>query len=60
VLKTATAALKGRRELSAMGRWAKSSHAEVLDEYFESDPIKAALLISLPFMPFTVDLGAGR
>jgi len=57
VLKTAAAALRGRRELSAMGRWATSSHAEALDEYFESDPIKAALLISLPFMPFTADLG---
>lgn len=57
VLKTAKAALTGRRELSAIGRWATSSHAEALDEYFESDPIKAALLISLPFMPFTADLG---
>ncbi len=57
VLKTIKAAAKGRKELSAIANWATSSHAEALDEYFESDPIKAALLISLPFMPFTDDLG---
>jgi phytoene dehydrogenase-like protein len=57
VLKTAKAAVKGRRELSAIANWATSSHAEALDEYFESDVIKAALLIGLPFMPFNADLG---
>jgi phytoene dehydrogenase-like protein len=57
VLRTLAAAARGRRELGAIARWATSSHAEALDEYFESDPIKALLLISLPFMPFTADLG---
>lgn len=57
VLKTAKAALKGRRELSAIGRWATCSHIEALEEYFEHDVIRAALLISLPFMPYHADLG---
>ncbi|MDQ2706612.1 MAG: NAD(P)/FAD-dependent oxidoreductase [Actinomycetota bacterium] len=57
VLKTLKAAAKGRKELAAIVNWATSSHAEAVNEYFESDPIKAALLISLPFMPFNADLG---
>ncbi len=57
VLKTAKAAAKGRKELGAIANWATSSHAEALDEYFEHDVIKAALLIALPFMPFNADLG---
>jgi hypothetical protein len=32
------------------------SQAEVLEDSFESDPIKAILLLSLPFMPFDADL----
>lgn len=57
VLKAAKAALTGRRELAAIANWATSSHAQALDEYFEHDVIKAALLIGLPFMPFNADLG---
>ena len=57
VLKTAKAAVQGRREMRAVANWATSSHAEALDEYFESDVIKAALMIGLPFMPFNADLG---
>jgi phytoene dehydrogenase-like protein len=57
VLKAAKAAAKGRRELAAIANWATSSHAEAVDEYFESDPIKAMLLASLPFMPFNADMG---
>ena len=57
VLRTAKAAAKGRKELLAIANWATSSHAEALDEYFEHDVIKAALLIGLPFMPFNADLG---
>ncbi|OBH10560.1 NAD(P)/FAD-dependent oxidoreductase [Mycobacterium sp. E1747] len=56
VLQAAKAVVSGRRELSAIANWATSSHAEALDEYFESDVIKAALLIGLPFMPFNADL----
>jgi phytoene dehydrogenase-like protein len=57
VLKTLKAAAKGRKELFAIANWATSSHAEALDEFFEHDVIKAALLIGLPFMPFNADLG---
>jgi phytoene dehydrogenase-like protein len=57
ILKTVKAAAKGRKELFAIANWATSSHAEALDEYFEHDVIKAALLIGLPFMPFNADLG---
>ncbi|MFZ0713604.1 phytoene desaturase family protein [Mycobacterium sp.] len=57
IFKTVKAALSGRRELLAIANWATSSHAEAVDEYFESDVIKAALLIGLPFMPFNADLG---
>jgi phytoene dehydrogenase-like protein len=56
VMKTVKAAAKGRKELFAIANWATSSHAEALDEYFESDVIKAALLIGLPFMPFNSDM----
>jgi phytoene dehydrogenase-like protein len=56
VMKTLKAAAKGRKELLAIMNWATSSHAEALDEYFEHDVIKAALLIGLPFMPFNSDL----
>jgi phytoene dehydrogenase-like protein len=57
LFKAVKAALSGRRELLAIANWATSSHAEAVDEYFESDVIKAALLIGLPFMPFNADLG---
>ena len=56
LFRAAKAVLRGRRELLAAANWATSSHAEALDEYFESDVIKAALLIGLPFMPFNADL----
>jgi phytoene dehydrogenase-like protein len=57
VLRAVKAAARGRRELLAIANWATSSHAEALDEYFESDVVKAALMIGLPFMPFNADLG---
>lgn len=57
VLKTVAAMVRGRRELAAVGRWAAASHAEALEEYFEHDVIRAALVIGLPFMPFNADLG---
>lgn len=56
VLKSAKGMLTGRRELAAIGQWATASHVEALEEYFEHDVIKAALVIGLPFMPFDADL----
>ncbi len=58
VLQAAKAAVKGRGELAAIGQWATSSHTEALEEYFEHDVIRAALVIGLPFMPFDADLSA--
>jgi phytoene dehydrogenase-like protein len=56
VLKAAAATLKHRRELVAIGRWMAASQTEAIEDSFESDAIKAPLLIALPFMPFDADL----
>jgi phytoene dehydrogenase-like protein len=56
VLKSARAAVKNRKQLSALGRWMSSSQAEAIEESFEHDMIRAPLLSSLPFMPFDADM----
>ncbi|MGQ0623912.1 MAG: phytoene desaturase family protein [Sporichthyaceae bacterium] len=55
LLETARASLKHRSELLAVGRWMRATEIEVLDENFESDPIKACVLIGLPFMAYDSD-----
>jgi phytoene dehydrogenase-like protein len=47
-----------RRKLAEILRWAGSSQAETVEEHFESDIIKAALMIGLPFMNYSTD-GSG-
>lgn len=56
VLKAAKAIVKGRSELLAIGRWMAASQTEAIEESFESDMIRAPLLIALPFMQFDQDL----
>lgn len=57
VLKATKGALKNRKELAAVGRWARASQAEAIEESFEHDIIRAPLLIQLPFMSFNADMG---
>lgn len=55
ILKAAGKTLKHRSELVALGRWMRCTEIEALDESFESDPIKAVVLIGLPFMSYDSD-----
>jgi phytoene dehydrogenase-like protein len=45
ILKAAAKTLKHRKELVAVGRWMRSTQLEALEDTFESDAIKACLLI---------------
>jgi phytoene dehydrogenase-like protein len=47
--------LKHRSELLALGRWMRCTELEALEESFESDPIRAIVLIGLPFMSYDSD-----
>lgn len=55
ILKSVKATLKHRSELVAIGRWMRCTELEALEESFESDPIKAMVLIGLPFMSYESD-----
>lgn len=46
---------KHRSQLVALGRWMRSTELEALEENFESDPIRAIVLIGLPFMSYDSD-----
>ncbi|MCW3015103.1 MAG: crtI2 [Solirubrobacterales bacterium] len=56
ILKAAARTLKHRKELVAVGRWMRCTQLEALEDTFESDPIKACLLIGLPFMSYDSDI----
>jgi len=43
-------------KIGEIARWASMSQAEAVEEYFEADIIKAALMIGLPFMSYKADL----
>lgn len=55
VMKTIGRAGKHRSHLAEIARWAGSTQAETVEEHFESDIIKAALMIGLPFMNYHAD-----
>lgn len=55
IFEMAKQTLKHKSELLAVGRWMRSTEIEVLDESFESDPLKACVLIGLPFMAYDSD-----
>jgi len=55
VMKTLGRASKHRKYLAEIGRWAGSTQAETVEEHFESDIVKAALMIGLPFMNYHSD-----
>jgi len=57
VLRMARGMLRNRRELTAIGRWARCSQAEAIEDSFSHDIIRAPLLIQLPFMSFNADMG---
>lgn len=56
ILQAAKGMVKNRKELVAIGRWMASSQVEAIEDSFESDAIKAPMLIALPFMPFDADM----
>src|SRR5262245_29929718 len=56
VMKTMGRAAKHRKHLAEIARWAGSTQAETVEEHFEADIIKAALMIGLPFMNYHSDL----
>jgi len=58
LLKSLRKAAKHRKKIAEVVRWASSSQAETVEEHFESDIIRAALMIGLPFMSFYSD-GSG-
>jgi phytoene dehydrogenase-like protein len=45
-------------KIGEVARWAMSSQVETTEEWFESDPIRAIIMIGLPFMNFRQD-GSG-
>ncbi|WP_354698890.1 hypothetical protein DSM112329_04588 [Paraconexibacter sp. AEG42_29] len=55
IFEAARKTLKHRSELLALGRWMRCTELEALEESFESDPIKAIVLIGLPFMSYDSD-----
>src|SRR5439155_1182143 len=57
-LKSLRKAARHRKKIAEVVRWASSSQAETVEEHFESDIIRAALMIGLPFMSFHSD-GSG-
>jgi phytoene dehydrogenase-like protein len=58
VLKTLSRAGRHAGKLGEIVRWASSSQAETVEEHFETDILKAALMIGLPFMSYHAD-GSG-
>jgi phytoene dehydrogenase-like protein len=58
VLKSLSKAGRHAGRIAEVVRWAASSQAEAVEERFESDIIKAALMIGLPFMSYRAD-GSG-
>jgi phytoene dehydrogenase-like protein len=58
ILRSLRGAGRHSGKLAEMVRWAASSQAETVEEYFETDIIRAALMIGLPFMNFQSD-GSG-
>jgi len=58
VMKSLAKTAKHGRKLAEVGRWAAASQAETVEEHFESDILRAALMIGLPFMSFHSD-GSG-
>ena len=58
ILKTLGRTGRHARKLAEIARWAASSQAETVEEHFESDIIRAALMIGLPFMSHHAD-GSG-
>jgi phytoene dehydrogenase-like protein len=58
VLKALRKAARHHRQLAEVLRWAASTQAETVEESFESDMIRAAMMIGLPFMSFHSD-GSG-
>jgi phytoene dehydrogenase-like protein len=58
LIKSAAKATKHAGKIAEVLRWASSSQAETVEENFESDIIRAALMIGLPFMSFHSD-GSG-
>ena len=55
VMKSMGRAARYRKHLAEIARWAGSTQAETVEEHFESDIIKAALMIGLPFMNYNSD-----
>jgi phytoene dehydrogenase-like protein len=55
VLKFLGRAARHSRKLGEIIRWAGSTQAETVEERFDSDIIKAALMIGLPFMNYHSD-----
>jgi phytoene dehydrogenase-like protein len=58
ILKLVSKAGRHAGKLGEIARWAASSQAEAVEENFESDIIRAALMIGLPFMSYHAD-GSG-
>lgn len=58
VLRTMGGAIRHARHIPAIVRLMTKGHAEVLEEMFESDIVRACLLTGLPFMEFRSDLSA--
>src|SRR5882757_8514350 len=57
LMRSLRAVVRGRRQLAAIGRWVMASHQEAVEERFETDLVRAALLIGLPFQRFDTDGG---
>lgn len=55
VLKIGGRVARNRGKIGEVIRWASMSQAEAVEEWFESDILKAALMIGLPFMPYHAD-----
>ena len=58
LLKAARATGRNARKIGEVIRWASMSQAEAVEEWFETDIIKAALMIGLPFMKYEQDASA--
>ncbi|HYF24395.1 MAG TPA: NAD(P)/FAD-dependent oxidoreductase [Baekduia sp.] len=58
VLKVLGRSARNAGKLGEVVRWASMSQAEAVEEWFESDILKAALMIGLPFMQYQAD-GSG-
>lgn len=58
VLKALAQSGRHAGKLGEIGRWIGMTQAEAVEEFFETDLLKAALMIALPFMSFHAD-GSG-